>query len=168
MPGWLEVFIVVAALAIVIQTIVLVAMFASLRVTTLQMTRIATELQAKVDPILVRSSRILENSEDRINSVLSDAAEITQLARSQVQKVDKVMTEAAERLRVQILRADQMVTGTLEVVEEAGSTVRKTVWGPVNQVSAILKGIKVGLDAFRRPNNRHGSDAVTQDEELFI
>lgn len=168
MPVWLEAFIVVATVAIVIQAAILVAMFASVRTTLDQLTELTTQLQGRIDPILVRTNRILENSEERISSVMADAAEISQLARLQVQKVDRVFTEAAERLRLQVLRADRIVTGTLEVVEEAGTTVRKTVWEPVSQVSAILKGIKAGLDVFRGPRNRHRSDAAHQDEELFI
>jgi hypothetical protein len=167
MSGWLEAFIVVAVIAIVIQTCIFVALFVSIRATTQQLVRIITDLQGRIDPILTRTNRILENSEDRINSVMADTAEITQLARIQVQKVDRVFTEAVERLRVQVVRADRIISGTLEVVEEAGSTVRRTVWEPVNQVSAILKGIKIGLDVFRRPRKRSES-SVPQDEELFI
>jgi type IV secretory pathway VirB2 component (pilin) len=55
------------------------------------------------------------------------------------------------------------------VLEETGSKVRRTVTGPVTQVAAVLKGIKVGLDFIRgQQQQRRRSDATTQDEELFI
>ena len=149
MSGWLEVFIVVASVAIVIQMAILLAMFLQMRATTQQLSRIASELQAKIDPILVRTSRILEDSEERIASILGDATEITRVARSQAQKVDRVFTEAMERLRIQVVRADHILTGTLEVIEEAGAKVRRTVWEPVHQASAVLKGIQAGLEFFR-------------------
>jgi DNA anti-recombination protein RmuC len=169
MSGWLEAFIVIAAVAIVLQTFILLTMAVQMRASVERLLKITTELQSKVDPILTRTARILEDSEDRIASIMGDAAEITRVARSQAQKVDRVFTEAVERLRIQVIRADQILTGALEVIEDAGSKFRKTVWGPVHQASALLKGLKAGLDFLRGQNNRPGeSDAARQDEELFI
>jgi hypothetical protein len=171
MSGWVEAFIVIAAIAIVVQMAILVAMFVQLKMSMQEFTRIANDLQGRVDPILLRVNRILEDSEGRISSVMGDTAEITRLARGQAQKVDRVFTEALERLRIQVIRADQILTGAMEVVDEAGTKFRNTLWGPIRQASAVMKGIKVGLDMLRRQqNNKPESDVdpVSQDEELFI
>jgi ABC-type transporter Mla subunit MlaD len=168
MSGWLEAFIVVATLAIVVQMVILLAMFVQLRTAIRQFTRIASDFQAKIGPILVRTNRILEESEDRIASIMADAAELTRLARAQAQKVDRVFTDAAERLRVQIVRADQILTGALEVVEEVGSTFRRRLWQPFAQISAMIKGVKAGLDMLRGQKPRSDAEPATQDEELFI
>jgi hypothetical protein len=168
MSGWLEAFIVIAAVAIVIQMGILVAMVAMMRQATERFTRIASQLQTRIDPILLRTNRILEDSEERIASMMGDAAEISRLARNQTQRVDRVFGDAVERLRVQVIRADHILTGTLEVIEEAGTKVRTTVWEPVRQVSAVLKGLKAGLDMIRGQHRRPAPDAATQDEELFI
>lgn len=168
MSGWLNWFIVIATIAIVIQMAILVAMFVQMRIAVRQFTRIAMQLQARIDPILLRTNRILEDSEDRIRSIMGDAAELTRLARSQAQKVDRVFTDAVERLRVQVMRADQILTGTLEVIEDAGSTFRSKLWQPFQQASAVLKGVKAGLDFIRGQRRRPEPDSVTQDEELFI
>src|SRR5579863_4439291 len=171
MPGWVEFFISIAAVAIVVQMAILVAMFVQLKMSMKEFTRIANDLQGRVDPILLRVNRILEDSEERISSVMGDTAEITRIARGQAQKVDRVVTEALERLRIQVIRADQILTGALEVVDEAGSKFRNTLWGPIRQASAVMKGIKVGLDMLRRQQNNkpeRDADSVSQDEELFI
>jgi len=167
MSGWVDAFIIIAGFAIVIQMVILLAMFLQLQAAIKNFTQIATQLQARIDPILVRTNRILEDSEDRIRSIMGDAAEVTRVARSQAQKVDRVFTDAVERLRLQIIRADQILTGTLEVIEETGSTIRDKVWEPINRVSAVLKGIKAGID-FIRGQRRPQPDAATEDEELFI
>lgn len=168
MSGWLEAFIVVATIAIVIQMAILLVMFVQMRMAVRQFTRIATQLQARIDPILLRTNRILEDSEDRIRSIMGDAAELTRLARSQAQKVDRVFTDAVERLRLQVMRADQILTGTLEVIEDAGSTFRSKLWQPFQQASAVLKGVKAGLDFIRGQRRRPEPESATQDEELFI
>ncbi len=161
-------FVVVATLAIIIQMAILVAMYLQFRETSRQVTRMANDLNTKVGPILVRLNRILEDSQDRIASIVGDAAEITRIARGQAQKVDRVFSEAVERMRLQVIRADQILTAGLEMIEETGTRVRKTVWGPVNQVSAFLKGLKVGLDYIRGQRRTTEPGPTTQDEELFI
>jgi len=169
MSGWVEAFIVIAAVAIVLQMLILLSMAMQMRTSIEKFTRIATDLQSRIDPILVRTSRILEDSETRIASIMGDAAEVTRIARGQAQKIDRVFTETVERLRIQVIRADQILTGALEVIEDTGSKFRRGLWVPVQQASAILKGLKVGLDYLRGERSRPRSEAgARQDEELFI
>jgi hypothetical protein len=154
----------------VIQAAILVAMAVQMRVALQNFTRIATQLQARLDPILLRTNRILEDSEDRIASIMSDASEVTRIARGQAQKLDRVFTDTVERVRIQILRADQILTGALEVIDEAGSTVRRRLWEPVHRATAVLRGIQAGLDFIRNARGPRppASDTVREDEELFI
>jgi hypothetical protein len=168
MSGWVEAFIVIAALAIVIQMAILLAMFLQMRQAIATFTGIAKQLQARMDPILLRTNRILEDSEERLASIMGDGAEIARIARGQAQKVDRVFTDMVERLRIQVVRADHILTGALEVIEETGATFRSKVWGPVHQASAVLKGIKAGLEFIRSGRRAETSDAAAQDEELFI
>jgi hypothetical protein len=168
MSGWVEAFIVIAAVAIVIQMAILLALLLQVRVAIQNFTQIATQLQARIDPILLRTNRILEDSESRISSIMGDAAEFTHLARTQAQKVDRIFTDTLERLRVQIVRADHILTGALEVIEETGTTVREKLWGPMHQASAVIKGIKAGLDYFRGQKRQSEPDPASQDQELFI
>src|SRR5665213_2045904 len=111
MSGWLDAFIFIAAIAIVVQMAILLALFIQVRTALAKFDRVTTDLQLKLNPILIRVNRILEDSEDRIASIMGDAAELTRVARSQAQKFDRVFTEALERLRIQILRADIILTG---------------------------------------------------------
>jgi hypothetical protein len=167
MPVWVEIFIAVAAIAIVIQTVMLVSMLLALLPAIRNFTRIAVDLQSKLSPILSTASRILADSEDRIKTIMEDSSEIAHTARAEAQNVDRVVSEGVERLREQIIRTDQIISSALEAVEEAGTKVRRSVIIPVHQLSALLKGLKVGLDVIRG-NRRHPSDGVPQDEELFI
>jgi uncharacterized protein YoxC len=169
MSGWVEAFIVIAAVAIVIQMAVMVGMMLSVKKSLDHFTRLSTDLESRINPILTRVNRILEDSEGRISSVMGDTAEITRLARSQAQKVDRIFTDTIERLQIQVIRADQILTGAMEVVDEAGTKFRNTLWGPIRQASAVMKGIKVGLDMLRRQQNGvTEADVASQDEELFI
>lgn len=170
MPVWMDVFVVVATVAIVLQMAILVALYFEFRDISRQMSRIVGDLQRRIDPILVRVNRVLENSEERISSIVTDAAEMTRIARGQAQKVDRVVTEALERMRIQVIRADNILTGAVESIEDAGVRFRKSFLGPIQQASAFLKAIQTGLDFIRSQRGRRDSrdPSTTQDEELFI
>ncbi len=168
MEHWLPFFVAITALAVVLQMAILAAMYLQFRQMNERMTRIATDLQARMNPILSRLQILVEDTQPRITNMVVDATEIVHLARGQAQKMDRVFTEMMDRLRSQLIHADQVLAGALEAIEEAGSQVRKTIWGPVHQASAFLKGVKVGLDVLRAQRRPPEHRSEQQDDGLFI
>jgi hypothetical protein len=169
MNAWLEVFIVVASIAIVVQAAMLTALFFEMKRLSERLERFTTDLESRLTPILSRVQIFLEDTQPRIAEMVADAAHVVYLARAQAQKVDRVFTEASDRLRGQLVRADRILTGALEAVEDAGSKFTHSVWRPVQKVSALMQGIKVGIDLLRsRRGNRRPEEPLEQEEELFI
>jgi hypothetical protein len=168
MEHWLPFFVAITALAVVLQMAILAAMYLQFRQMNQRLTRIATDLQTRVNPILLRLQMLVEDTQPRFTSLVVDATEIVHLARGQAQKVDRVFTETMDRLRAQLIHADQILTGALEAIEDAGSQVRRTIWGPVRQASAFIKGVKVGLDVLRSQRRAPENPSEHQDEGLFI
>jgi hypothetical protein len=169
METWVAVFVCVAAAAILLQAAILVAMYLQMRRTTDRMERFTADLESRLTPILTRVQILLEDTQPKITEMVADAAHVVYLARAQAQKVDRVFTEASDRLRGQLVRADRIVTGALEAVEDAGSKFSHNVWRPVRQVSALMQGIKVGIDLLRsRRGRRRPEEPLEQEEELFI
>jgi hypothetical protein len=170
MQFWLELFSIVAAVALVVQVVILTALFFQLRRTTENVNRLVGDLQSRVGPMLTRVQILLEDTQPKISSMVNDASHIVYLARGQAQKVDRVFTEAADRLRGQLVHADRILAGTLEAVEEAGSQFKHSFWRPVRKASALVQGIKVGLDLLRSRRSRARGDEPReqQEEELFI
>jgi uncharacterized protein YoxC len=170
MQLWLEIFSLVAAAALVVQVVILTLLFFELRRTTDNMNRLVSDLQSRVGPMLTRVQILLEDTQPKISSMVNDASHIVYLARGQAQKIDRVFTEAADRLRGQLVHADRILTGTLETVEEAGSQFKHSFWRPMQKASALVQGIKVGLDLLRsrRGKSRGDDSREQQEEELFI
>jgi hypothetical protein len=165
------VFIIVAAIALLVQVAILGALFFQLRRTTENINKLVGDLHTRVGPILTRAQILLDDTQPKISTMVADASHIVYLARGQAQKVDRVFTEASDRLRGQIVHADRILTGTLEAVEEAGLKFRSNFWKPLQKASALVQGIKVGLDLLRSrraPTRGRGDDSVEQEEELFI
>jgi hypothetical protein len=169
--NWIVLSSVVTAIALVVQIIILTALFFELRKTTEKVNQLTSDLQTRVGPILTRVQILLDDTQPKISSMVSDAAHIVYLARGQAQKVDRVFTDAADRLRGQLVHLDRILTGTLETLEDAGAQFKRGLWRPVQKASALIQGIKVGIDLLRsRRAARPASpdDRLEQEEELFI
>jgi hypothetical protein len=170
MESWMPFFVAVTALAVVLQAVMMAAIFFSLRNLSKRIEETTLEIRSRVAPILGRVQMIVDDVHPQISNMVADAAHITHLARTQVQHADRVVGEAIDRLRLQLAHTDQILTGVLETVEETGATIRRTVLGPVQSVTAIVRGIQTGLEFFRGGRRRAEAPAAaeTQDESLFI
>jgi uncharacterized protein YoxC len=170
MQFWMEFFSIVAAIALVVQVGILIGLFLQLKRTTESINRMVNDLHTRMGPILTRTQILLDDTQPKISALVEDASQVVYLARAQAQKMDKVFTEASDRLRGQLVRADRILTGTLEAVEDAGSQVRRSFLGPVQKASAIVQGIKVGLDFLRsrRAAPESARERLEQEDELFI
>jgi uncharacterized protein YoxC len=169
MQFWMEFFSIVAAIALVVQVGILIGLFVQLKRTTESINRVVNDLHSRMGPILTRTQLLLDETQPKIATLVDDAAHIVYLARGQAQKVDRVFSEASDRLRGQLVRADRILTGALETIEDAGSQVRRSFWGPVQKASALVQGIKVGLDVLRsRRSKAPAREPAEQEDELFI
>src|SRR5579863_512475 len=173
MESWMPFFVVVTALAVVLQAIILIALFVQLRRTAAQVERTVTDLNNKLTPLISRVQMVVDDVSPRITGIVADASEITRLARSEAQKVDRILSEALERLRLQLIHVDHSLTGAMEAMEEAGSRMRRSVWAPVARATAVVRGVQAGIDFFRSARQRRGpmdgsETPEQQDEGMFI
>ena len=173
MQFWLEFFGIVSAIALVVQVTILGALFFEAKRTMEKVNRATDDLNARVGPLLTRVQLLLDDTQPKITSMVNDASHVVYLARGQAQKIDRVVTDAADRLRGQLVHADRILTSALEAVEDAGIQMRRSVLQPVKKASALLTGIKVGLDILRSRRTTSGTvppdePSEQQEEELFI
>lgn len=165
----IEIFSIVAAIALVVQVGILIGLFVQLKRTTESINRVVNDLHSRMGPILTRTQILLEDTQPKIANLVEDASHIVYLARGQAQRLDRIVGEASDRLRGQLVRVDRILTGTLEAVEDAGTQVRRTFWGPVHTMSALVQGIKIGLDVLRsRRGPEPAPEKHEQEDELFI
>jgi uncharacterized protein YoxC len=169
MQTTIVIFSIVAAIALVVQVGILIGLFVQLKRTTESINRVVNDLHSRMGPILTRTQILLEDTQPKIANLVEDASYMVYLARGQAQRLDRIIGEASDRLRGQLVRVDRILTGTLEAVEDAGSQVRRTFWGPVHKISALVQGIKIGLDVLRsRRDPEPAHEPAEQQDELFI
>ncbi len=162
------IFSILASIALVVQGAMLIALFVEIRATNKKVNGLVTDLHTRVGPILTRAQILLDDTQPKISNMVADAAHIVYLTRGQAQKMDRVLTDATDRLHGQLNHVDRILTGTLEAVEDAGAQFKSSVWRPMQKASAIVQGIKVGLDLLRSRRSRRSDGPLEQEEELFI
>ena len=164
-------FIVVTAVAVVIQMGVLIALFLSVRKTSARMERLADALESRAVPTLEAAHAVLTDSRGRITETVANLAAISSSLRSQVDRFDSTFSEAMDRTRRQVIRADNMVSRTMDHVEETTEVLHEGVLAPVQRVAGLVQGLTVGIDTFfklTRKSPRREHVPLSQDEEMFI
>lgn len=170
METLLTVFIIVTAVAIVIQMAVLVALYASVKKTGERVQTLATQLEQQGLPTLQMARELLAENGPKIKAMVENANVTIANVREQVHRLDASVTDIVDRTRLQVIRADELVTRTIDAVEETTDLVQHTVISPVRAVAGVLQGITVGAGALlgtfrRRPRPRRGT---REEEEMFI
>ncbi len=172
MDDKLTIFIAVTSAAVVLQMLVLAAIYFTLRKMSVQVTTVTSELKAQALPLLESGKKleadirhVLETSAPKVELVLDNSAAITTTAHGAIERVETTLNDVLDRARLQIIRADDMVTRAMDQVEETTEKVAHTVTSPVRQASGIVQGISTGFGTFfgqKKPRKPGPSD------EMFI
>jgi methyl-accepting chemotaxis protein len=162
----LTIFIAVTAAAVVLQALILVALFLSTLKTAAKVEALAEEVKIKVLPTVELVHGTLVDIKPRIEIIVANASESSTLIKAQVQRLDATITDIVDRTRLQVIRADELVNRTMDRVEDATEVVHKTVVSPVRQVSGLMHGITAALEFLRNGKRRDG--ATVPQDEMFI
>lgn len=173
MNTWISVFVVVAAVAIVIQMAILAALYAATKKSSARVEALANEVHGKAIPVLDAAQSILSDNRSKIDTIVDNLMSTTTTVRDQMERLDTTVTDIVDRTRLQVIRADELVGRTMDRVEETTELVHHSVISPVKQIAGLIQGITAGVDAlFGRKGGRKAREGaarrVAQDEELFI
>lgn len=165
---YLPIFIAVTAAAVVLQALILAAMYLALRKVSARVESLAGEVSSKVLPTAAMAQAMMTELRPKIEAAVSNISETTSLARGQLERMDATLNDIIDRTRLQIIRADELVGRTLDRVEETTEMVHKTVISPVRQLSGIMHGVTAGLGAFLGNRRRPRQNVTVPQDEMFI
>ena len=166
-------FIALTAVAILLQAVILAAMYMAIRKSSQHIEALATEVKTKVLPTVAQAEAMLTEFRPKLQVIADNLQQSTTILRDQVQRADATVKDAVDRGRLQIIRADELLTRTLDRVEQTTDMVHSTVVSPIRQLSGIMQGITVGLEFLfggrgrRNGGSREERRPVPQDE-MFI
>ncbi len=167
MENLLTVFIIVTALAVVIQAGILVGMYMAMRKTSAKVESLAEEMKTKILPTAELAHSMMTQLRPKIDNIVDNVGASTTVLRTQMERVDATLTDIVDRTRLQVIRADEFVNTTMDRLEETRESVQRTVASPVRHMSGLMHGVTAGVEAFFSRKRVRNSVSASQDE-MFI
>ena len=176
----LTIFIAVTASAVVLQMLILFAMFLTMRKLGARMQALAGKVEETATMVQTRALPVIDNAKviqqevksfldtarPKIETLIDNASRMSSTARATVERFDVTANDAIDRVRLQVIRGDEMLTRTMDRVEETSEKVQHTVMSPVRQVSGIMQAISSGFGAYFNTQRRRRNGGPS--DEMFI
>ncbi len=173
-------FIAVTAAAVVLQMLILAAMYLAMRKLGTRMEALADKVedttstvQVRVLPLLDNAKEIqqqvkgfLETSRPKIETIVENLSQISTTTRATAERFNVTANDAVDRLRLQVIRGDEILTRTMDRVEETSEKVQNSVMSPVRRVSGLMQAISSGVGAYFNQQKRRRNGGPS--DEMFI
>jgi hypothetical protein len=163
-------FVIVAAAAIVLQTLILFGLSKAMREFAIRMEGILGRVETQASPVLTTARAILDDAQPKIADITSNLAESTAAVRVHVADIGEATGEIVERARLQAARVDEFVSDTMAKIEVTTDLVQHSVITPVRRIHAIVQAVSAGVGFLRANRSRKKSNhnSSEDDEEMFI
>jgi len=102
-------FIVVTALAVLIQAGILYGMYLAMRKTSGKVELLAEEVRTKVIPTAQLAHEMITELRPKLLTVADNVSTSTTVLRTQLERLDATLTDIVDRTRLQVIRADEFV-----------------------------------------------------------
>ena len=163
-----SVALILVAVAVLMQAGAMVGIWLSIQKIQGEVQGVRADVRQRLDPLTQSVGEILTNSREPIHTITKNLAEISSIMRERTSRVDDAVGEMLVRSRDQAARLDHMVTGLVERVETTADAVQTNIMVPLNEMAAVVKGVRAGME-FLFARRRHPTvTETTQDEQLFI
>lgn len=164
----LIVVIVLVAVAVLMQAGAMVGIWLAMKKIHLEVQGVRADVKQRLDPLTQSVGEILANSREPVRTITQNLAEISRVLRDRTTRVDEAVADLVDKSRLQVARIDQMVADLVAKMETTADVVQRTVLVPLNEVSAVIKGVRKGLEFVFSRRRQTTVTESTQDEQLFI
>lgn len=159
---------ILVAVAVFMQALAMAGIWIAMRKIGAQIEGVRADVKQRLDPLTQSALEIVNNSREPLRNIAVNLAEISRMLRDRTSHVDALAAELVDKSRMQIIRVDQMVSDLVEKVEDTADAVQRGVVGPIQEASAVLKGVRSGLEFLFSHRRVVDVREATQDEQLFI
>ena len=165
----ITIFVIIAAVAIVLQMAILFALYKAMRHTSARMEGIASRIEQQATPVLTTAAAILDDARPKIAEITSNLAESSAAIRTHVAHVGQAAEEITERVRTHAARLDDMVHNAANKVEATSELLQEKVLSPMRRIRAVVSALNTGLSFLKSNRPRKtGKAGAGDDEEMFI
>jgi uncharacterized protein YoxC len=181
-------FAVITGLAVLLQTIFLLAILISMRKASKTIMNEVEGLRGALMPVILDTRDLISSSRDTlattqelvtnaqgflarvsplVEAATGDLAEITHGLRAQTAQMRSSAQDIVDKLHKQSDHLDHIISGFLDTVDRAGGFVTNVVSKPVQQISSLLSAFKAIVESLRRPLPQRGA-TISADDDRFI
>lgn len=154
------------AAALLLQTIFLLAILATVRKMARSFKEEVEDLRSSVMPVVYNTRDLLARVTPQIESTVEDLALMARGMRQQTAELQASAKDVLDRLQVQAGRLDAMVTSVLDTVDRASAFVAETVSKPVRQISGLLASVKAVVESLRTAESSR--NVHTPGDDTFV
>ncbi|MBN2243797.1 MAG: hypothetical protein JW793_14015 [Acidobacteria bacterium] len=171
----LAIFTGILAVAVLGQTVIFILAYRTMRQASDRLESAGKDLLRNVDRITAKAEETLKTLQDIGNGFMPvrdkmlDAADIVH---QRVVRLDDFLEETTNGARLEVARIKDRIESATHRADELLDMVHERILVPVNEIVAITRGIRAGIDFFFR-KRRHSkvdvpNDAPDDEEEMFI
>jgi methyl-accepting chemotaxis protein len=160
----------VVALALLLQAIVLVAIFFGALKAVKAAQKEIEDLRAVALPFVKEGREFFLRVAPKIEQTSVDIAAVVHTLRVETNELQSAANKFVERASRQADRLDSMATAVLDAADRAGEFVSHAVNKPMRQISGILASVKAIVETLRTPEpaaHTHASHN-SGDPEMFV
>jgi len=166
----MAVFTGVAAIALIIQAGVLVAIYKSARAAQGSMEK----LSGRVEGLATKIETVADNSASAILDVKANIGQLTarstlilDSANRQMARIEEVVNDATGRARNQMDRAELVIDDAMSRAHETLAVVHTGIMRPIREIHGVTQGVRAAFQHLLR-GSRPNPDEATAGEEMFI
>jgi methyl-accepting chemotaxis protein len=164
----ITVFIIVTAVAVVLQMAILFALYLGTKKTSARVEALAKQVEEKALPVLTQANEMIVEYRPKVTTIIENLHATSTTVREQSERINVTLNDVIDRTRLQVIRADEIVSRSMDRVEETAEAVHHVVLSPVRQMSAVVTGLLAGVGEYVGGRKvRRTREAVPQDE-MFI
>lgn len=164
----LIVVLVLVAVAVLMQAGAMVGIWLAIKNIHREVVGVRADVKQRFDPLAQAVTALLVDSREPVRSITANLAEISRILRDRTSHVDGLVADLVDKTRLQVVRVDQMVSDLVQKVETTADVVQRNVLAPIYEVSAVVKGVRSGLEFLFSRRRAPSVSETTQDEQLFI
>ena len=158
----------VTALALLLQTIFLLAILVTVRKTARSLKEEIEDLRSSVMPIIYNTRDLLARVTPQVEATVEDLAQMAKGMRVQTEDLQSSAREVVERLRAQASRVDAMLSSVLDAVDRTGDFLTEAVNKPVRQISGLLASVKAVVESLRASEFGQNRSNSPGDDDTFV
>ena len=170
MEALVTVFIGIVAAALVVQSLAFLGIQRAIRNISVRVDGLSEDIQNKLGTVSTNVTELLTTirpTVEKMHQMQQNLTATSEIIHRRVEDFDILAQDFTDIARQQLVRIQDVAETTSKKIEETAEFLQQGVLTPVNEIAAILRGVRAAMSFLFRgrgfsPHQSH------QDEEMFI